>query len=827
MVKKTTEKQDKKASKRPAVKGKGLSLWILTAPFAIPAIVVALVLYFVAVGPLIHQPAERVTQAYNQHQGKVLSGATKAVIQAKQKQLEALMLDAELVTLTSADDFDAAQQRLRQMYPNNTGLRVVAAETNRTDRVNKPAINNIILDNFQRLKDGEQVYLELMRDDGEVELFFTGAIKANQQIVGFAVIAMEKTILSSVLAGADPQGGFWELVQEYGNSRMVAAAGGNTSLISAPETKFDVGVGRWVLSFKSPIDSLTNAGSNSGTLFIYLVIVGALGTLCTLGAGYLVTVRIEKDARSVTRIIVDNFGRTFRIGQLPVSLAIFNEMIELVAMRSKEVTAQAVAASPVAAKSEAVVTAKPKADALEILDDDDQVPAHIFRAYDIRGVVGKELTPELATQIGMAVGSEAYDKGLQTIVVARDGRNSGPELLEALKDGLKASGRDVIDIGDVPTPVLYFATHHLNTQAGVMVTGSHNPAEYNGFKIVLGGDALSGDGIQKLYQRINEHDFMSGSGMEESKDVRPDYINRITSDVALAQPLKVVIDCGNGIAGGIAPQLLQMLGCEVVGLFCEVDGNFPNHHPDPSKPENLEKLIALVRQENADVGIAYDGDGDRIGVIASDGTVIWPDRQMMLYSMDLLNRHPGADIIYDVKCSRNLANVISANGGRPIMYKTGHSFMKAKMKETGALLAGEQSGHIFFKERWYGFDDALYASARLLEILANDFRKSAEIFGSLPNSINTPEINMAIADNKKFDFMERLAKEGDFKEGNIYDIDGVRVEFEQGWGLVRASNTTPNLVIRFEADSKEAMAQIQQIFRDAMLAVEPELSLPF
>jgi len=827
MVKKTSDKSNNKAFKGPAVKGKGMSLWVLIAPFAVPAILLSLVFYFMLAGPLVNEPAKRVTQAYNQHQGKILSGAAKAVIDSKQQQLQALMLDSELVSYALSQDFVSAEARLKALVPNSTALRVVPISTNRTDTSKMPHINNIVLDNFQRLKDNESIYLELMKINNTIELVFTGALKQGDSITAFAVIIIDKMVLAPILQGADPEGGYWELVQEYGQSKLPAATSGDITLRGKNESKFPLGVGRWSLTFASPIEGLTNANSNNAQLLIYLVLLGAIGTICTLAAGYLIATRIEKDARAVTRIIVDNFGRTFRLGQLPIRLALFNEMLQLISIRSKDVATQTAAKSAVAQNSEAVVTQPKSQDALQILDENDEIPQKIFRAYDIRGVVGDELNPELVTQIGMAIGSEAYDKGQQTIVVGRDGRNSGPELLEALKDGLKASGRDVIDIGEVPTPVLYFATHHLGTQAGVMLTGSHNPSEYNGLKIVLGGDAVSGDGIQRLYQRIIDNDFMSGNGSEESKDMRPDYINRITSDVALAQPLKVVIDCGNGVAGGIAPQLLQMLGCEVIGLYCDVDGNFPNHHPDPSKPENLEKLIQLVREEGADVGIAYDGDGDRIGVVASDGSVIWPDRQMMLYSMDLLNRHPGADIIYDVKCSRNLANVISANGGRPIMYKTGHSFMKAKMKETGALLAGEQSGHIFFKERWYGFDDALYASARLLEILANDFRKSAEIFASLPNSINTPELNMAIDDELKFAFMAQLAKEGDFQGGNIHDIDGVRVEFEQGWGLVRASNTTPNLVIRFEAETQEAIEKIQGIFRQAMLAINPDLNLPF
>jgi len=360
-----------------------------------------------------------------------------------------------------------------------------------------------------------------------------------------------------------------------------------------------------------------------------------------------------------------------------------------------------------------------------------------------------------------------------------------------------------------------------------MLTGSHNPKDYNGLKIVLAGKTLSGKEIQGLRKRIETDNMVKGKGSHETASIAQDYIGQVTSDVALAQPLKVAVDCGNGVAGKIAPQLLQALGCEVIGLYCKVDGNFPNHHPDPSKPENLQELIELVKSEDADIGLAFDGDGDRLGVIDSQGNIIWPDRQMMLYSMDVLSRNPGADIIYDVKCTKHLAKVISTNGGHPIMWKTGHSLVKAKMRETGALLAGECSGHIFFKERWYGFDDALYTAARLLEILSADTRKSFEIFNALPNSEVTPEINVPVADDRKFDFIKRLSEQGAFGEGKIIDIDGVRVEYQDGWGLVRASNTTPNLVIRFEGESIEIIERIKKIFKQQMLMVDSSLKLDF
>ncbi|HFB64374.1 MAG TPA: phosphomannomutase/phosphoglucomutase [Aeromonadales bacterium] len=466
---------------------------------------------------------------------------------------------------------------------------------------------------------------------------------------------------------------------------------------------------------------------------------------------------------------------------------------------------------------------------LQVLDEEEplEIPESIFREYDIRGIVDETLTPDIVREIGRAIGSEAFERGEQTVIVARDGRLSGPDLLQALKEGLMASGRDVIDIGEVPTPVLYYATNHLDASSGVMLTGSHNPANYNGLKIVLAGETLSGEDIKKLYKRIVSDELLSGRGAQEVQDVTQDYIGEIVGDVALAQPLRVVIDCGNGVAANIAPQLFQSLGCEVIGLYCKVDGNFPNHHPDPSNPENMKEMIEIVKSEQADLGIAFDGDGDRLGVVDSAGNIIWPDMQMMLFSMDLLSRNPGSDIIFDVKCSRHLSAAIRGHGGRPIMWKTGHSLIKAKMKETGALLAGERSGHFFFKERWYGFDDGLYAASRMLEILAADFRKSVDIFKVFPQTISTPELNVAISDANKFKFVEKLIKHGRFGDGKINTIDGIRVDYPQGWGLVRASNTSPCLVIRFEADTEEEFTKIKGIFRKQMLKIDPEMQLPF
>ena len=451
----------------------------------------------------------------------------------------------------------------------------------------------------------------------------------------------------------------------------------------------------------------------------------------------------------------------------------------------------------------------------------------IFKAYDIRGIVDKTLTEDAVRRIGHALGSEAIARGQREIAVGRDGRLSGPSLAGALADGIRASGVDVVDIGCVPTPLTYFAAHELGTHSCVSVTGSHNPPDYNGLKMVLGGQTLYGDMIRDLRRRIVENDLSHGHGALREASVTDAYVERVIGDVRLARPMKVVVDCGNGVAGGIAPRLLKALGCEVIELFCEVDGNFPNHHPDPSRPENLQDVIASLRDTDAELGLAFDGDGDRLGVVTKDGEIIFPDRQLMLFAADVLSRVPGGEIIYDVKCTRNLATWIRAHGGKPTMWNTGHALVKTKLKETGAPLAGEMSGHVFFKERWYGFDDGLYTAARLLEILSRHPDPSA-VLKALPDAISTPELNIAMNEGEPFELVRKLKAEAAFDGAReIITIDGVRVEYPDGFGLARASNTTPVVVLRFEADSEAALARIQQDFRAAIDKVWPGLSMPF
>ena len=454
-------------------------------------------------------------------------------------------------------------------------------------------------------------------------------------------------------------------------------------------------------------------------------------------------------------------------------------------------------------------------------------PHSIFKAYDIRGIIDETLTLDITYKIGQAVGSEVIASGGDSIVIGRDGRLSGPAISEALANGLRASGVNVVDIGLAPSPVVYYSSYSKNIPSCIAITGSHNPPNYNGFKMVVDGTTLSAEKIQTVKQRIVDNDYSQGEGSYRQHDIIDDYVARIVADIKPRRQLKIVIDCGNGVAGATAPQVFNQLGCEVIELFSEVDGTFPNHHPDPSQLENLQDLIKSVADNNADLGLAFDGDGDRLGIVTPRGEVIWPDRQMILFARDVLDRNPGAEIIYDVKCSRNLPAEIERAGGKATMGRTGHSFIKAKLKETGAALAGEMSGHIFFKERWFGFDDGVYAGARLIELLAKQSLSPQAVFDTLPDSINTPELRVEFSEGEHYVFMEKLKAIAKFDDAIVSTIDGIRVDFIDGFGLVRPSNTTPILVLRFESDNESGLKRIQTAFADVMKQVEPDIVLPF
>jgi phosphomannomutase / phosphoglucomutase len=453
----------------------------------------------------------------------------------------------------------------------------------------------------------------------------------------------------------------------------------------------------------------------------------------------------------------------------------------------------------------------------------------IFKAYDIRGVIGSTLDAGIARKIGQAFGRAALAKGERKVAIGRDGRLSGPELAVALADGLQSAGVDVIDLGMVATPMLYFATHALDARSGIMVTGSHNPPDYNGFKMVLAGEAIHGEAITGLYDSIAAHDGGEAAqrGGYATHDIRQEYIDRIAGDVKVSRPIKIAVDCGNGVAGAFAPALFRAMGVQVIELFCEVDGHFPNHHPDPAHPENLQDLIKCLRETGAEIGLAFDGDGDRLGLVTKDGQIIYPDRQMMLFAADVLSRNAGAQILYDVKCTRHLAPWIEQHGGQPLMWKTGHSLVKAKLRETGAPLGGEMSGHIFFKDRWYGFDDGMYAGARMLELLTRVADPSS-VLNALPIATSTPELHLHLKEGENVALIDKLRSSATFPSSErINGIDGLRVEYPDGFGLARSSNTTPVVVLRFEAESALSLERIQGEFRKVILAAKPDAQLPF
>ena len=458
----------------------------------------------------------------------------------------------------------------------------------------------------------------------------------------------------------------------------------------------------------------------------------------------------------------------------------------------------------------------------------DKIPTHVFRTYDIRGSTLTDLTADLVHDIGLALGSEALAQGEKTVIVARDGRLSGPSLFSALKAGLLATGCNIVDIGIVPTPLLYFATQTLPYRSGIMLTGSHNPRDDNGIKTVIAGKTLTEDQVQGVLRRIQARNAVSGQGQESTyTHIVQDYIANVSQRFRFNKKLKIVVDAGNGMGAVVAPELYRQMGCEVIPLFCDVDGNFPNHHPDPSKPENLAVLIAKVKELQADVGLAFDGDADRLGVITPSGKMIYPDRQLMLFARAALKRNPGRKVVFDVKCSKLLGEVIEEAGGVPILYKTGHSLIKKKMLEEDAILAGEMSGHLFFRENWYGFDDGIYSGMRLLEILCESDHNLDEIFATIPDSVSTPELNVMIPDSEKYAYLETLKENVCFTDAKYITIDGLRVEFVDGWGLVRCSNTTPMLTLRFEAMDADALQRIMVLFKNFMLRYKSDLIIDF
>lgn len=881
MAKQKTPKKHK-AKKRSSgieITGKSFTRLSLSSYFgtAFSIIIIAAAFYVLILIPQAKQKAQTQAAAYVNHFGNQIDTAVNQL----QLSLAGISKNEKLGELLATGNPSALKEKANELkisLPYAMSVHLYPIGTAKVNRDIFPPISFAALDMIQKAESGDTVAPEVQKFDERLLLSMVKNIAYQGKTTGVIYVIFEFQSITKKITGFDSAIGYLSLTQTFANGKtqQILQAGNVQWKTSSYSNTYNNSIGSWETSFSMapPLED-----SDMFLLFyIVAVILMVLAAFLFISFGLRrIELAMRKDStillalseqiaershlhrdldfkfntlffaavghtmeRLLEEVLADDLAE--KVSQQPLKHAPLTspgrvqqpkpaiDHTDTQAQQNTPINDSQINANPSKQADNEPTDSTPYAEPESEPIPDKKIVSiseEIFRAYDIRGIVGKTLTSEVVELIGQAIGSEALSTGQETVIVARDGRLSGPELLQALITGISRSGCNVINLGMVPTPMLYFACHTLSSKSGVMLTGSHNPANYNGLKIVINGETLSGERIQGLYQRIVSGNFIEGEGSAEEQEITQAYFNQVLDDVVLATSIKVVVDCGNGVAGMAAPELLTELGCEVIPLYCDVDGHFPNHHPDPSKPDNLAKLIETVAETNADIGLAFDGDGDRLGVVTNKGKIIWADRLMMLYAKDLLVRTPGADIIFDVKCSRNLSSLISELGGRPMMWKTGHSFIKAKLKETNAALAGEMSGHIFFNDRWFGFDDALYSAARLLEILTTEQGDCDEIFASLPDDISTPEINIQVPESRKFGIIEELQNKGQFGKGKVTTIDGIRVDFPKAWGLVRASNTTPCLVARFEAQNEEALGQIQTLFKTQLLDIDGNLQLTF
>ena len=800
------------------------------------------------------QPA--INSDYQAHLGNVVANNLQLRVNQRQDQLLAqanrVATSTRLSELVSNGDVTQRaleEARLRETIPHAVRVRLIGLKEATVEREAIPPFTFTSLDLVNRVETGENVFPEAAKANGRWLISVAAPIKSppDPRVTGTLFFYLEITALSDIFG--DELQGEVTIHQTFRNTEPSAifsqGSGGFSLVLERPLDNPN-----WHVSYKPNVELMDQPTSHAllylapGLLFLLIatigVLVGARKSLSLVEADSALLQRQMDDvstgagetrARYGLHAFLELDASLTKLGQkITVSVAVTPPDINLGALTCEQDTAsdsnvEMTNEMPVVEHEGSLVEEITES---EYFDTDsgestaDEL-ATIFRAYDIRGIVNQTLTTEVIRKIGQAIGSEAKELGEQTLVVGADGRISSPTVMDTLINGILTTGTNVHSIGAVPTPLVYFATNTLETQSGIAVTGSHNPADYNGFKIVLKGRTLVSEDIQKLYKRVLNEDFRSGEGQLTESDIRDDYIDAIADDVIVAQPLKVVIDCGNGIAGDIAPDLLSALGCEVLPLYCEVDGSFPNHHPDPTIPANLEDLIITIRSNDADLGIALDGDGDRIVAITGDGEIVWPDQLLMLFAKDVVSRSPGSDVVYDVKCTRHLNSVISGFGGRPIICRSGHSYLKEKIQETGAVLGGELSGHVCFNERWYGFDDGLYAAARLLEIVGAQPKSLKHLMSEFPVSVSTPEIQMFVSEAEKFDIIKNFNQLADFEGGTLNNIDGTRVDFSDGWGLIRASNTNPCLTLRFEANDAKSLERIKNDFRQKLKLVDESL----
>lgn len=773
-------------------------------------------------------------------------------------------------------------QVLEQFLPKVRKIRILPADISEVDESAAPHMGFADLLMVQESLKQQQIPI-IQGLGSNRHLAITSTVYKDQQAIGVILASMDFSFLNDSIKTHKITEGYIELKQE----KAILVKAGNVNVKDSDKSSINIPNTSWKIDYwpNNPT-SLTTLSTFAGLVILPILIVGLAFFVNYRNLSYLIRQDLGVILRAVKDLMADKI-----VGNYPINL---NEMKSIITSivkfkRSKEndesdflVKAseeadlddmfeepigiefldkdpdsfmnpdsnfEDLSASPISmpepadeAESSSVDDEKlfeaalSEANNSAISMPSEQSPTKsssidsLFKAYDIRGIVGKTLDKDIVFIIGQAIGSEVKEKNIKTVIVGNDGRSSSPSLSEALMNGIVSTGINVLDIGTVPSPVVYFVTQHTEGKSGVVITGSHNPIDYNGLKIIIHGETLAGEKIQSLKQRIDKENIISTStpgSIEKNSMFVNEYIGIIADDIHIARPMKVVIDCGNGSASELAPVLFKTLGCEVIEMYCEVDGTFPNHHPDPNKPENLSQLIHGVQQHKADLGLAFDCAGVRLGVIDSKGKIIWPDRQLMLFAKSILAEKPGAEIIYDIKCSRTLNDQISKLNGRPTIWKTGHSLLRSKLKETGAALAGEFSGHFYFNDRWFGFDDALYSAARMIEILSTDSRDSYEVFAEFPESIITPEINIELAEGENFLIIDQFKKQADFIDAEILTIDGLRAEFKDGWGLIRASNTMPLLVLRFEGDTNESLKRIQSQFKSILMQIKPGLSLPF
>ena len=875
----------------PALKAQKLSLFVKFTPSIFGSVIALLAcagaLYFL----LAIQAAQQNNQIVGKSIAKSYSEYISQQLFVLNASLEAFSQQPTITEAIAAKNTKALSsiaRNAKKVLPFVTNIHIYPKGKAKKDAISTPPVSFAQLDMIRRAEKNKSPAPEVHAQNKVRYLNYATPIKQDDKIIGSLLVNFRLQDILSVIPELDSDAGYIEIAQQFDNNKpQVIHKSGNIKFKNGPGISIPSGNGYWVAIYY-PSNIINSTDSLTPVIASIVGVSAVIALALSLLSLLLVSKALEDNATRLTSAF--NAMTSHEKHNATFTLSIFTSLHQTIerlfqdydshmrhsTLKNKDINAKNKNGDYDAdyqdsdvldidiSDDDANLMGGAESDddnPLAMIDEDpdmmdlddlgldevdlaetppeeamstegmdisgESVPAEIFRAYDIRGIINQNLNDNIANMIGMSIGSEAQSQGQTSIIVARDGRLSSPELAQALIQGLITSGMKVIDIGLVPTPVLYFATHTLGSQSGVMVTGSHNPANYNGFKVVIANQALANEQIQALKQRIDNGQLSQGAGTYEQADISADYLDRITNDVVLAKPMKVVIDCGNGATGDLAPNLLDTLGCTVLTLNREIDGNFPNHHPDPSKPENLQQLIETVQKEGAELGIAYDGDGDRLGVVTPDGKIIWPDKLLMLYAKDLLSRNPGADILYDVKCTRDIAELVSNMGGRAIMCETGHSLVKAKMRETGAVVGGEFSGHIFFNDRWYGFDDALYSTARLLEILSMEPIDVVDVFAEFPEKCSTPEIQIPVSESEKFDIVRRIQEQAQFPNGNMITLDGIRVDFSDSWGLLRASNTTPNLVARFEADDEDALANVQSIFREQILQVQPSISLPF